>query len=1206
MRKISLFLIPLFFCVGITNAQIPNTDNAAAMQLVAQSKATLGFSQEQLRNLTVLNAYYDKVSGLNMVYLQQTYKGIPVYNQIIKLAFKNGQLLTNAGEFNHSIEKFIKVNSVLPLISAEAAVISAMANRKLVSTKPTIALKHNENSQKIEFGDLGVSKENITAQLMWYPSTNKYAVNLAWQICMIPTSSSDYWLVRIDANTNSFLGADNLMNSNVASCPIVTVSYAGPAVAIPDNVVAGIDIPITVSGVGIIGDLDFKFDAATASTCDATIGNTSAAVDHSFVGDLTFKLTSPTGTVRTFMARRAGTRENICNTLIDDDGSFPNVSTLTSVTGSTVSGNFSPETTGSLSAFDGQNANGVWILNVSDNAAIEVGSIRRFSLIFNTECPCVLTCPANITVNNTPGICGAIINYTAPTTTGSCGTVTSVPASGSTFPIGTTTVTATSSTTAATCSFTVTVVDNQPPVITCPANITRCGSQAVTFAAATATDNCSAIVTQIAGPASGTIFPVGTTVITYRAVDPAGNTVACSFNVIINPVPNAVATPASQTICSANPITDIALTGAVTGTTFSCTRNNTVTVTGIAANGSGNITGTLTNITNAPITVTFTITPTASGCPGPVITATVLVNPTPDVLAGGTGNLFIPGTLALADPTYNRPLSYVQGGVCALSGVGTAVHYKTHSFTLATPSNVTVSLVPANGAAITPSAADTYLQLIGPGGFTPTATCTNSIAGNDDAVGALSRIVTTTPLAAGTYTVVVSFFSNTPTGAGALPWTYTLAVLLPPAIVLPSQVVCNNTVTAPVVFASSVTGTTFGWTNNTASIGLAASGTGNIPTFTATNTGTTPVVGTVTVTPTANGCPGPAKTFTITVNPTPTVNSISNQAVCNGLPTTAVTFGSAVSGATYAWTNNTTSIGLAASGISNIPSFNAVNLGTTPVVATISVIATANGCAGPVQTFTITVNPTPMVTLAAFAPICRNASALTLTGGSPTTGGTGLYFVDGIAQTAITPANYTPGLHTIVYQFTTTAGCVNSATRTILVHPTHVIVITVAPNTGVRPGLNATVIATVSPVDNYTYQWVKNSNINLSATGDRVDVLANDAGNYKVTVTAPTGCVVESENAFTASAISNQLYVFPNPNTGLFNVSYNDGGANLLGRTLSVYDARGSKVFAQTYTVNVPLGNMVVDIRNKARGKYYAVLRDSNGKRLATATVEKL
>ena len=107
--------------------------------------------------------------------------------------------------------------------------------------------------------------------------------------------------------------------------------------------------------------------------------------------------------------------------------------------------------------------------------------------------------------------------------------------------------------------------------------------------------------------------------------------ITANGSITVNPTPNAVATPASQTICSAATITTIVITGSITGTTFNWTRDNTGTVTGIAGSGSGNISGTLTNTTSAPITVTFTIIPTANGCLGASITATVLVNPTPTV-----------------------------------------------------------------------------------------------------------------------------------------------------------------------------------------------------------------------------------------------------------------------------------------------------------------------------------------------------------------------------------------------------------------------------------------------------------------------------------------------------------------------------------------------------------------------------------------------
>jgi hypothetical protein len=136
-------------------------------------------------------------------------------------------------------------------------------------------------------------------------------------------------------------------------------------------------------------------------------------------------------------------------------------------------------------------------------------------------------------VNNDANQCGAVVNYPASTTTSACGTVTCSPASGSFFPKGTTTVTCTT-TAGPVCTFTITVNDTQAPTLVCPANVTAVAagcagtSQLVTYVTPTASDNCPG-VTVVCSPASGTIFPVGTTTVTCTATDTAGNTATCSF-----------------------------------------------------------------------------------------------------------------------------------------------------------------------------------------------------------------------------------------------------------------------------------------------------------------------------------------------------------------------------------------------------------------------------------------------------------------------------------------------------------------------------------------------------------------------------------------------------------------------------------------------------------------------------------------------------
>jgi uncharacterized protein (TIGR02145 family) len=77
----------------------------------------------------------------------------------------------------------------------------------------------------------------------------------------------------------------------------------------------------------------------------------------------------------------------------------------------------------------------------------------------------------------------------------------------------------------------------------------------------------------------------------------------------------------------------------------------------------------------------------------------------------------------------------------------------------------------------------------------------------------------------------------------------------------------------PIIFSTSnISGTTtYSWTIDNTSLGLPSSGSGNIQSFTAINETTTPIVGTITVTPTfSNGgvsCLGDPISFTITVNP---------------------------------------------------------------------------------------------------------------------------------------------------------------------------------------------------------------------------------------------------------------------------------------------------------------------------------------------------
>ena len=107
------------------------------------------------------------------------------------------------------------------------------------------------------------------------------------------------------------------------------------------------------------------------------------------------------------------------------------------------------------------------------------------------------------------------------------------------FPLGSTEVTVTVTDdlgNADSCATMITVEDRTPPQITCPAAVSvecdELAGAAVDFVAA-ATDSCDASPTVSTEPASGSLFPVGTTTVTVTAVDSTGNTASCTFDVTV-------------------------------------------------------------------------------------------------------------------------------------------------------------------------------------------------------------------------------------------------------------------------------------------------------------------------------------------------------------------------------------------------------------------------------------------------------------------------------------------------------------------------------------------------------------------------------------------------------------------------------------------------------------------------------------------------
>ncbi|WP_338225869.1 beta strand repeat-containing protein [Algoriphagus confluentis] len=334
----------------------------------------------------------------------------------------------------------------------------------------------------------------------------------------------------------------------------------------------------------------------------------------------------------------------------------------------------------------------------------------------------------------------------------------------------------------------------------------------------------------------------------------------------VNPSPTLSSSLTPAAVCS-NAAFTYTPTSTTPGASFSWTRAAVTGISNTAGSGTGNINETLINTTSSPVNVVYSLTTSANGC-STTANVTVRIDPVPSITNQFPGNPF--------DIRYD---------IC--SG-------QSFSFT---PQDGVDGLIPA--------------------GTTYTWVFTNengNLSGSSNGSGTtISGTIFNSDIRRRNVDYVVTPIYNGCTGA---PFTIRVRVQPEPNVspVSSPAAVCNGTAVGPFNFTGSPvllpngnpTTTEYNWTNSNPSIGLAASGTGNIPSFTTINNGVAPALATITVTPRANGCDGPSQTFTITVNPSPKVTVAPDYCVVGGR--VQLIANSNVPGSTFLWnTGQTTS-----------------------------------------------------------------------------------------------------------------------------------------------------------------------------------------------------------------------------------------------------------------------------------------------------------
>lgn len=310
-----------------------------------------------------------------------------------------------------------------------------------------------------------------------------------------------------------------------------------------------------------------------------------------------------------------------------------------------------------------------------------------------------------------------------------------------------------------------------------------------------------------------------------------------------------------------------------------------------------------------------------------------------------------------------------------------------------------------------------------------------------------------------------------------------------------------------------------------------------------------------------NGCTIGADTIvvtTLTTNFTPTVGVI-----CNGSSTSLSVTTNAFN---FTWTPNNVST---------------ASISVSPTTTSIyTVTGTGNNCTY-AQTVAVNVNPIPTVTASVSNSVICSGFTTAVSGSGAST-----YTWTGGATNAVAFSPTSTASYTLTG--TSAAGCAstNSAIQSVTVNSLPIINATTSSSL-ICFGQTATLTATGAN----TYTW------NTNATTSAITVSPTTTTSYTVTgtntnncsntstimvmVTACTGIVSNSSNI-------NQLYIYPNPSNGVFNVEFENLKTEKIG--IQILNALGKMVINETTNNDHYLFN----ITNYPSGIYFMKIIQNN------------
>ncbi|MEA5459675.1 M36 family metallopeptidase [Arcicella sp. LKC2W] len=198
------------------------TDNTTKHQLISSD----------IDEMVVSSAYLSPTTGWYHVYFNQTYQSIEVYNGMLNLTLKNGQVVYVANNFVQNIAQKATINLKAISLTPTQALSKALMKVGLTSSNlQEIEVKQlNGIATQMAFKDANISNNPIEVKLYWLPDDKqenkgtKPKLTLTWNVKFLSKNQQNGWNIHVDAISGEILR----QNDDVIHCNFGTSEHLEP------------------------------------------------------------------------------------------------------------------------------------------------------------------------------------------------------------------------------------------------------------------------------------------------------------------------------------------------------------------------------------------------------------------------------------------------------------------------------------------------------------------------------------------------------------------------------------------------------------------------------------------------------------------------------------------------------------------------------------------------------------------------------------------------------------------------------------------------------------------------------------------------------------------------------------------------------------------------------------------------------------------